>query len=150
MASQPRRRGIAAAGEVVGGAPRKPYQQDGSTDQVVAEFDLPNGLARATISTFRGVLKAQVRLWVEPYGQPGAPLIPTKSGFSVPLEYMDDFEDAVSALASAAAEYRGKLYTSARRRSQRIIEATDQALEHVEQLRSGRRSPKQVEGEVVT
>lgn len=66
---------------------------------VVHEFEIKRGTIRASVSHFRGAAVADVRLWIEP--SPGAPLIPTKKGLSLPAEYVDDLQEAVAALAKA-------------------------------------------------
>jgi hypothetical protein len=72
--------------------------------QVVAEFEWERrGFVRATIDAFKGHEYVSLRLWVEPRNaQPGADLIPTSKGLSVPAEYASDLLEACQALASAA------------------------------------------------
>jgi hypothetical protein len=80
--------------------------------QVLHEFEWEKrGFVRATIDTFKGHQFASVRLWIEPRGQPGADLIPTGKGLSVPVEYASDLLEACRALAAASPK------TSARRRA---------------------------------
>ena len=47
-------------------------------------------MRQETISEFRDKRFVDVRLWGEPRDQPGAALIPTKRGVSVPVEYLDE------------------------------------------------------------
>ena len=57
--------------------------------QVGHEFEVgQRGFVRTSISQCRGRRFVDVRLWVEPRDQPGAPLIPTRKGLAVPLEYL--------------------------------------------------------------
>lgn len=70
--------------------------------EVLHEFELGHrGTVRATVETFRGKRYGSVRLWVEPREQPGADLIPTSKGLSVPIEYVPELLEAVQALATA-------------------------------------------------
>jgi hypothetical protein len=64
--------------------------------RVIHEFEAGRGTIRTTISEFRDKRYIDVRLWVEPRDQPGAALIPTKRGVSVPIEYLDDLAEAVA------------------------------------------------------
>jgi hypothetical protein len=66
------------------------------------EFEKPRATVRAYISTFKGKTYANIREFVEPYGSPGAPLIPTKSGISVELSDLDELEAAIAALRAGA------------------------------------------------
>jgi hypothetical protein len=71
--------------------------------EILLEFELANrGTVRATIETFKGKRYASIRLWVEPRETPGADLIPTSKGISVPVEYIPELLEAAQALASAA------------------------------------------------
>lgn len=74
------------------------------SSQVVAEFEWERrGFVRACLDDFRGKKFASIRLWVEPKNaQPGADLIPTSKGLSVPIEYASDLLECVQALAAAA------------------------------------------------
>ncbi len=66
---------------------------------MVYEFEISRGTIRASVSYFRGKALIDLRLWVEP--RLGQDLIPTKKGISVPVEYVDDLEEAVAALVKA-------------------------------------------------
>jgi Transcriptional Coactivator p15 (PC4) len=81
--------------------------------QVLAEFEWERrGFVRATLDEFKGRQFASIRLWVEPRDkQPGADLIPTSKGLSVPVEYASDLLEACQALAAVAPK------TAARRRA---------------------------------
>jgi hypothetical protein len=57
---------------------------------------------RASVSTYRGVARADIRLWVPSESDEG--LIPTKSGISIPLEDLDELLAAVQALVQARRE----------------------------------------------
>jgi hypothetical protein len=71
-------------------------------DQVLHEFELGRrGTVRTTLETFKGKKYASVRLWVEPREQPGADLIPTSKGLTVPLEFVPELQEAIAALAAA-------------------------------------------------
>ena len=69
---------------------------------VVGEFETKAGAVRATLSDWRGRLRADIRLWVEPRESPGSELVPTAKGLSVPIEYADDLLELVLALSAAA------------------------------------------------
>jgi hypothetical protein len=70
--------------------------------QVLHEFELGRrGTVRTTLESFKGKRYASVRLWVEPREQPGANLIPTSNGLTVPLEYVPELLEATQALAAA-------------------------------------------------
>jgi Transcriptional Coactivator p15 (PC4) len=72
------------------------------SDNVVHEFELERaGTVRASLSEFRGRERIDLRLWVEPRDQPGGELIPTAKGVNVPVEFLDDLEEAVAALRRA-------------------------------------------------
>jgi hypothetical protein len=72
-----------------------------ASEPVIAhEFELGHrGFVRATLDTFKGRQFASLRLWVEPRDQPGAPLIPTAKGLTVPVEYIAELVQAAQALA---------------------------------------------------
>ena len=59
------------------------------------------GFVRATLDEFKGRQLASIRLWVEPRGQPGADMIPTSKGLSLPPEYVSELLEAAAALAAA-------------------------------------------------
>jgi hypothetical protein len=72
------------------------------SDQVAHEFELgKRGWVRATIDTFKQKRYASVRLWVEPRETPGAELIPTSKGLTVPIEFVPELVEAVLALGEA-------------------------------------------------
>jgi hypothetical protein len=72
--------------------------------EVLHEFELGHrGTVRATLETFKGKRYASVRLWVEPRDTPGADLIPTSKGLTVPLEYVPELLEAAQALGAAVA-----------------------------------------------
>ena len=70
-------------------------------DQVLYEFEKPRATVRAYINEFRGKRYAHIREFVEPHGQPGAPLIATKAGICVAVEDLDELQACVDALAAA-------------------------------------------------
>jgi hypothetical protein len=70
--------------------------------QVLAEFEWEHrGTVRATLDDFKGNRYASIRLWVEPRDQPGADLIPTGKGISVPIEYASDLGELGQVLGAA-------------------------------------------------
>lgn len=76
------------------------------TDRVVAEFELGHrGTVRGTLDTFKGKTYASVRLWIEPREAPGAELIPTSKGLTVPIEFVGELRELVDELAAAAAQH---------------------------------------------
>jgi len=68
-------------------------------DLVVAEFEAGRHTIRASVSSFRGTTRVDLREWFEP--EPGAELIPTKKGINLPAEYLEELAEAVAALATA-------------------------------------------------
>jgi hypothetical protein len=85
--------------------------------RVIHEFEAGRGTIRTTLTTLGGREYVDLRLWVEPRDQPGAALIPTKRGISLPLEFLDEAREALQAVAEAIAQERGEL--AGRRRSSR-------------------------------
>lgn len=72
-------------------------------NDVVHEFEAGyRGTVRASITHFKGNEYLDIRLWVEPRENPGADLIPTGKGLSLPLDYIDDLVEAAAALERAA------------------------------------------------
>jgi len=70
---------------------------------VVFEFEAGRrGTVRASVSHYKGKVYADLRLWVEPRESPGAELIPTSKGLSLPIEFADEMREAADALANAA------------------------------------------------
>lgn len=71
--------------------------------EVLHEFELGHrGTVRATLETFKGRRFASVRLWVEAReAPPGADLIPTAKGLTVPIEYVGELVEAAQALGEA-------------------------------------------------
>ena len=55
---------------------------------------------RASLSTYRGELRADLRLWVR---DESGEMIPTKSGISIPIDDVERLLEAVQALREAAA-----------------------------------------------
>jgi hypothetical protein len=74
-----------------------------SVATVVHEFELGSRgrTIRSSLTQFRGKTLVDVRLWVEP--SPGEPLIPTRKGISVPLEYLPELREALHALGEVGA-----------------------------------------------
>jgi hypothetical protein len=59
------------------------------------------GVVRSTLNEFGGKTYFDVRLWVEPRDQPGAALIPTRRGLSLPLEFLPELSEALEAIGEA-------------------------------------------------
>jgi hypothetical protein len=55
--------------------------------RVIHEFECGRGRDSHTLNDFSGKTYFDLRLWVEPRDQPGAALIPTKRGLSLPMEF---------------------------------------------------------------
>ena len=90
-------------------------------DQLVAEFEVGRaGTVRASLSTYRGVRRLDLRLWVQPRQSPGAPLIPTAKGLNVPIEFADELLEAATALWAAAKQASNEL---GQRRARELLEA---------------------------
>ena len=70
--------------------------------EVLYEFEKPRAVVRAYIATFRGKRYAQIREFVEPREQPGAPLIPTKAGITVEIDDLHELKACVDALIADA------------------------------------------------
>jgi hypothetical protein len=88
-----------------------------TTSQVVYEFEWHRrGFVRATLDTFGGKQYVSLRLWVEPRDQPGATLIPTKRGLSLPLEFLPEVVEALEAVGETIKQDKGELADRARRR----------------------------------
>ena len=85
--------------------------------RVLHEFEVGRGTIRSTLSEFAGKTYFDVRLWVEPRDQPGAALIPTKRGLSLPLEYLPEVTEALEAISETMKRDRGELAGHRRRRS---------------------------------
>lgn len=85
--------------------------------RVVHEFEVARGIVRSTLSEFSGKTYFDVRLWVEPHDQPGAELIPTKRGLSLPLEFLPEIGEAIDAIGEATKRDQGELV--GRRRARR-------------------------------
>ena len=68
-------------------------------DQVVYEFEAGRHTYRATVSYFRGKKWLDLREYYEP--EPGQPLMPTRKGVCVSVEYLDELQEAIGALAAA-------------------------------------------------
>jgi hypothetical protein len=69
--------------------------------RVIHEFECGRGTIRSTLSDFGGKTYIDLRLWVEPRDQPGAALIPTKRGLSLPLEFLPEMSEALEAIDEA-------------------------------------------------
>jgi hypothetical protein len=66
-------------------------------------YSFPKGKrseVRASLSNYRGELRADIRLWVPGDGEDE--LVPTKSGISVPVEDLPRLLEAVQALIEAS------------------------------------------------
>jgi hypothetical protein len=74
--------------------------------EVLHEFEKPRATVRAYITVYKGRRFAHIREFVEPRGQPGAQLIPTKAGISVELNDLDELQACIDALAAAARQKR--------------------------------------------
>jgi hypothetical protein len=85
--------------------------------RVIHEFEVGRGTIRSTLSDFGGKTYFDLRLWVEPRDQPGAALIPTKRGLSLPLEFLPEVGEALDALGEAVKHDQGELASRRRRRS---------------------------------
>src|SRR5262252_40573 len=86
--------------------------------RVVHEFEVGRGTIRSTLNKFGGKTYFDVRLWVEPReGEPGAALIPTKRGLSLPLEFLPEIGEALEALNEATKRDQGELAGRQRRRN---------------------------------
>jgi Transcriptional Coactivator p15 (PC4) len=59
---------------------------------------------RASLSHYRGELRADIRLWVP--GDGDEELVPTKSGTSLPVDYLGNLLQTVQALVGAASTER--------------------------------------------
>src|SRR5258708_5736337 len=68
-------------------------------ERVVYQFEHGDTFIRATVSTWRTRLYVDLRVFWEP--SPGEGLKPTKKGFRLPAESIDDLESAVAALKAA-------------------------------------------------
>ena len=84
--------------------------------RVLHEFEAGRGTIRTTLSVFSGRTYFDVRWWVEPRDQPGAALIPTKRGLSLPLEYLPEFAEALEAIGQATRRDQGELAGRRQRR----------------------------------
>jgi len=84
--------------------------------RVIHEFEVGRGTVRSTVSDFGGRTYFDLRLWVEPRDQPGAELIPTKRGLSLPLEFLPEVVEALEAIDDSVKHDRGELAGRARRR----------------------------------
>ncbi len=73
------------------------------SSEVVHEFEIRTGAVRASVGDFRGRRRLDVRVWVERRDSPGAELIPTPRGLSLPIEYADDLLEAAQAIVAAVA-----------------------------------------------
>ncbi|HEY1298116.1 MAG TPA: transcriptional coactivator p15/PC4 family protein [Chloroflexota bacterium] len=83
--------------------------------RVIHEFEAGRGTVRSTLNQFNGRHYFDVRLWVEPRDAPGAELIPTKRGLSLPVEFLPELTEALEALAEAVTHDQGELVSRARR-----------------------------------
>jgi len=83
--------------------------------RVIHEFEASRGVVRSTLNQFNGKTYFDMRLWVEPRDQPGAALIPTKRGLSLPLEFLPELGEALEAIGAAVKHDQGEL--AGRRRS---------------------------------
>ena len=86
--------------------------------RVVHEFEATRGVVRSTLNEFNGKTYFDVRLWVEPRDEPGAALIPTKRGLSLPLEFLPEVSEALEAIREAVKHDQGELASRQRRRRQ--------------------------------
>jgi hypothetical protein len=84
--------------------------------RLVHEFDCGHGTIRTTLNVFSGRVFFDCRLWVEPRDQPGAALIPTKRGLSLPLEFLPEVGEALEAIGEAVKRDQGELAHRQRRR----------------------------------
>jgi hypothetical protein len=84
--------------------------------RVVHEFEAGRGTIRTCLSTFREREYVDLRLWIEPRDQPGAELVPTKRGLSLPLEFLPELTEALEAIREAVKRDQGELAGRARRR----------------------------------
>jgi hypothetical protein len=91
--------------------------------RVIHEFEIGRGTVRSTLNEFGGRTYFDLRLWVEPRDQPGAALIPTKRGLSLPLEFLPEIGEALEALDEAAKRDQGEL-TNRQRRATRAATRT--------------------------
>ena len=85
--------------------------------RVVHEFEVGRGTIRSTLNVFSGKTYFDLRLWVEPRDQPGAALIPTKRGLSLPLEFLPEIGEALEAINEATRRDQGELAGRQRRRN---------------------------------
>ena len=85
--------------------------------RVIHEFEIGRGTIRSTLNDFGGKTYFDLRLWVEPRDQPGAALIPTKRGLSLPLEFLPEIGEALEAINQAVKRDHGELAGRQRRHS---------------------------------
>lgn len=71
-----------------------------SNPSVVYEFEAGRNTIRASLSRLKGKSFLDLRVWYEP--EPGAELKPTQKGICVGVEYAEELQEAVAALATAA------------------------------------------------
>lgn len=91
-----------------------------SPDQIVHEFEMGRvGTVRASLGEYGGKQRIDVRIWVEPRDRPGAALIATPKGISLPVEYADDLLELVEALWRASKQTTTAL---GQRRVRRLLE----------------------------
>jgi Transcriptional Coactivator p15 (PC4) len=83
--------------------------------RVVHEFEASRGVVRSTLNDFGGKTYLDLRLWVEPRDQPGAALIPTRRGLSLPVEFLPELTEALEAIREAVKHDQGELVGRARR-----------------------------------
>ena len=76
--------------------------------RVVHEFEAGRGTIRTTLTTPGGREFIDVRMWVEPRGELGAELIPTKRGLSVALDFLPELTEAVEAIGETVKRERGE------------------------------------------
>lgn len=83
--------------------------------RVIHEFEAARGVIRTTLSEFSGRTYFDLRLWVEPRDEPGAALIPTKRGVSLPLEFLPELTEALEAIREVVKHDQGELVGRSRR-----------------------------------
>jgi hypothetical protein len=97
--------------------------------RVIHEFEVGRGTIRSTLNDFGGKTYFDVRLGVEPRDQPGAALIPTRRGLSLPLEFLPEIGEALEALDEVVKRDQGELASRQRRRTAEGPGSRDETLE---------------------
>ncbi len=76
------------------------------SNDVVYEFESGRDTIRASVSSYRGRLYADLRKWYEP--SPGEPLRPTPKGVNVLVDQLPELKAAIAAIEARLPPNRGE------------------------------------------